>query len=486
MLKLLLLGEIKMKKLLLKVLSLCILLAILCSCTQKKDASGIIPETTTGTTSETEELAETTKVTQKESETTTVITEGTTVITTASKAAENVSSSATTKNQKASATTKPNEYSNSPIKGTVTLKETEYLPNTPVMNLYFDYADEFFYWCNNNYDIEYNNNGKWISTCKYTKTNLKDEYSAPLNYPQSVSVSGFDLSKKGEYRFVLTISDKDETYSETRYINFVVCDKTTIGEFKIFPRFAEIPANAGELPLFVNNYSNITVYAKQLNLISPNGSTINNLKLSESTMSEENGYCTIKLPQNLVLGKYKLSVTVTAKQEGVLDKTATTEFNVVKADPNQKESGVIVKTDKDKYSSSPDKIIVTVTNNLWTKDDITIYPNDFDISYDGISIDSAYTAAEKADVKLSYGQSTTFTLINSFNNMDEYFAKMLKENPDYSDYIKEYKNSDEYKKNTLSKSGKYSINIYYGMEFKRNMVMTQDADGVGECTIIVE
>lgn len=125
------------------------------------------------------------------------------------------------------------EPSRQPIKGKLTLEKNKYESNPVILTIKYFYED--YFGVSNVFDIEYNDNGNWISTYNggIDANSSRFPYSLYLKDTKILTVLGYNLIKEGNYRIRFSVCllnlDNDSglmtNHFETWYVPFTIKEK---------------------------------------------------------------------------------------------------------------------------------------------------------------------------------------------------------------------------------------------------------------------
>lgn len=124
------------------------------------------------------------------------------------------------------------EPSRQPIKGELTLEKNTYEPD-PILTIKYFYEDPFG--VSNVFDIEYNDNGNWVSTFNgdIEANSTRHPYTLYLKDTMNLNTLRYNLIKEGNYRIRFSVCllnlDNDSglmtDYFETWYVPFTIKEK---------------------------------------------------------------------------------------------------------------------------------------------------------------------------------------------------------------------------------------------------------------------
>ncbi len=361
----------------------------------------------------------------------------------------------------------------------ITLDRKEYPIGTEKMIYNIDYSKGLFA-RSDIINIERKVVNKWISvrTSDVYTNSISGYYAFYFAETEEVDVTGFDLSKAGEYRMRFSINGMDgwdltEKQYDTKYVNFKITDKADLGNVKLKMTNTDMCEIDHDISVDVTNNSSSDIKLEKavLSYKTSDGKTKSRdctVYSYSSVYSNRVTELNVTSAKDLPIGNVTLKLTFSA--DGCKNKTFSTTFKVRKATNAEKSSGVFVSDAV--YDKNKNTVTVTVTNKLRSKETIVLDPRN---QYILTAKDEKPTAAllqNKSSIKIKYEQSVklTFKLYN--NNPKQfvldYYGLSLKDMDDemleYFDLlVDELKDDPDYKTYLNFPTGKYCVYIdYYG------------------------
>ena len=374
----------------------------------------------------------------------------------------------------------PEEEAN--ITGTITCEKSVYPVDCGYIKALYDYnyGDSFFS-TSEVYDIERNENGKWVSVRRgKVKTNSIGS-GRVLSFLDGIEVDSslFDLSREGEYRIRVSVGEMDG-------LDFVDRHSTLYAYFSLeILKLEGISAECTDnelndmdetLSFKVTNKALADVTVVNAVVKDKNGDVILEDKLSTRVYSGDDREINIPLKKPLSVGDYTVQFSVEA--QGYADTSVTVSIKVEKASEEEKNSGVFITFDKDSYPLKSEKIEITVENKLYSKNDIMVfvagcYKDDAPACL-GMPLDH-----DEEKLILKYGEKKTFTLVNygsSYEALKKYYSIIFSDSEDeelkeYLDgYLKEmWAEIENIPESALGVPGEYTVMLMYSEYENGNM-----------------